>query len=70
MVAGMRGAPWAGVRTPTLVADGGASPTTMRTAADALAALLDDAHRVTLAGQEHAVEPKVIAPVLIEFYTG
>ncbi|HEY7175375.1 MAG TPA: alpha/beta hydrolase [Micromonosporaceae bacterium] len=61
---------WAAVRIPVFVADGGASPTTMRTAADALAALLPDTRRVTLANQDHAVEPEVIAPLLAEFYAG
>lgn len=59
---------WAGVDIPVLVVDGGASPPAMRMAADALADLLPDARRRTLAGQDHAVDPEVVAPVLAEFY--
>jgi pimeloyl-ACP methyl ester carboxylesterase len=60
---------WAAVRCPALVADGGASPESMRTAADALAALLPDARRVTIPDQDHGVAPEAIAPVLAEFYS-
>ena len=41
----------------------------MRTAADALAALLPDARRVTIPDQDHGVAPEAIAPVLAEFYS-
>jgi hypothetical protein len=42
----------------------------MRTAADALAALLPDARRVTIPGQDHGVAPEAIVPLLAEFYGG
>ena len=61
---------WAAVTCPALIADGGASPEAMRTAADALAALLPDPRRVTIPGQDHGVAPEAIAPVLAEFYGG
>jgi pimeloyl-ACP methyl ester carboxylesterase len=59
---------WAAVMCPALVVDGGASPESMRTAADALAALLPDGRRVTIPDQDHGVAPEVIAPVLAEFF--
>jgi pimeloyl-ACP methyl ester carboxylesterase len=61
---------WAAVTCPVLIADGGASPESMRTAADALAALLPDARRVTIPGQDHGVAPEAIVPLLAEFYRG
>jgi pimeloyl-ACP methyl ester carboxylesterase len=60
---------WASVKIPTLVADGGASGPAMHSAAQALADLLPDARRRTLDGQEHAVDPAILAPVLIDFFT-
>lgn len=59
---------WVKVSMPVLVADGGASDAWMHHGADALAAILPDASRLTLEGQTHAVDPKVLAPVLIEFF--
>ena len=60
---------WAKVAVPVLVADGGASPAWMRHTADAVAAVLPDARRSTLAGQQHAVAPEVLVPVLTDFFT-
>jgi pimeloyl-ACP methyl ester carboxylesterase len=59
---------WVKVTVPVLVADGGASDAWMHKAADALAKVLPHASRQTLAGQTHAVDPKVLAPVIIEFF--
>jgi pimeloyl-ACP methyl ester carboxylesterase len=59
--------PWASIATPTLVVDGGKSPASLRKAADALAAHMPDARRLTLPGQGHNVSMKVLAPVLEEF---
>jgi pimeloyl-ACP methyl ester carboxylesterase len=59
---------WASVKIPTLVADGGASGPAMHSAAQALADLLPDARRHTLVGEEHAVDPAILAPVLIDFF--
>jgi pimeloyl-ACP methyl ester carboxylesterase len=61
---------WAGVTCPALIVDGGASPDSMGTAADALAALLPSARRVTIPGQDHGVAPEAIVPPLVEFYRG
>jgi pimeloyl-ACP methyl ester carboxylesterase len=59
---------WVKVTLPVLVADGGASDAWVHHAADALATVLPDASRQTLAGQTHMVDPKVLAPVIIEFF--
>lgn len=59
---------WAAVTVPVLVVDGGASPPSMASAADALAGVLLSARRETLPDQQHEVDPKVLAPVLAEFF--
>ena len=56
------------VTVPTLVIDGGGSFGFMGPAADALVEALPDGHRRTLDGQEHNVDPAVLAPVLREFF--
>ncbi len=58
----------ADVTVPALVADGGASPEWLRSTAAVLADALPDARHHTLAGQTHAVDPEVLAPVLAEFF--
>lgn len=58
---------WAKVKVPVLVANGGASPSWMHDAAEALAGQLSDVRRVTLEDQTHAVDPKVLAPVIGDF---
>jgi alpha-beta hydrolase superfamily lysophospholipase len=63
-------AKWASITTPTLVASGSDTPQPyIRPAADALAALLPHARRHTVAGQDHAVAPDAIAPVLTDYFT-
>jgi len=59
---------WASVTVPTLVADGGKSPTWMRNGMRALAAVLPNAKYRTLEGQTHMLKPQAVAPVLIEFF--
>ncbi|MBK1785475.1 alpha/beta fold hydrolase [Prauserella cavernicola] len=61
---------WNGVTVPTLVADGGKSPTWMRNGVGALAGLLPNARYRTLPGQTHMIKEKVLAPVLAEFLDG
>ncbi len=61
---------WAHITIPTLIMDGGSSPTFMHAGADALARLLPNAQRRTLAGQGHGAADDVLAPVLIEFFKG
>src|SRR5947207_3743790 len=59
---------WVKVTLPVLVADGGASEAWVHHAADALAKVLPHASHQALAGQTHMVDPKVLAPVIIEFF--
>ena len=56
------------IRAPALVMSGGASPEAMQNAARELARSIPGAEIRTLPGQTHDVDPKVIAPVLIEFF--
>jgi alpha-beta hydrolase superfamily lysophospholipase len=60
----------ASVLQPTLVLDGGASWSFLRSAAAALAAALPNGRRRTLAGQSHDIDPAATAPVLAEFLAG
>ncbi len=50
--------------------DGGDSPTWMRNSVQAVADVLPNARHRTLAGQTHAVSPDVLAPILVEFFSG
>ena len=59
---------WSSVTMPTLVMDGEASPDWMRNGVRALARILPNAEHQTLAGQTHAVDPEVLAPVLEGFF--
>ena len=54
--------------TGTLVVDGGKSPAWMRHGMQALAEVLPNAKLRTLKGQTHMVQPKVLAPLLTEFF--
>ena len=54
--------------SPTLVIDGGTSPS-LSHSADAVADTLPNAQRCTIAGQPHNVDPQALAPVLVEFFT-
>jgi pimeloyl-ACP methyl ester carboxylesterase len=60
---------WAAVTMPTLVMDGGDSPVWMHHAAQAVADILPDARRLTLAGQTHSADPNTLAPVLVTFFS-
>ncbi|WP_163511337.1 alpha/beta fold hydrolase [Fodinicola acaciae] len=55
---------WSKVTVPALVMHGGASPDSMRTAAEALTALLPAARHEVLAGQQHDVATDVLVPAL------
>jgi pimeloyl-ACP methyl ester carboxylesterase len=63
----LAGGRWDTVLVPTLVADGDASFPNMRGAADALAHVLPDASRQTLAGQDHGPAPELLAPLIAGF---
>jgi pimeloyl-ACP methyl ester carboxylesterase len=58
---------WSRVTMPTLVIDGGTTPW-LSDGADALAAVLPNARRRTLTGQQHDIDPAALAPVLSEFF--
>jgi pimeloyl-ACP methyl ester carboxylesterase len=62
------GTRWATVTAPTLVIAGGASPSWIHNAAQALADILDDVQRWTLDGQTHDVAPEALAPALTKFF--
>ena len=55
---------------PALVTDGGNSPTWMQNTTRALAGLLPNARHRSFEGQNHAVDPQQIAPVLTAFFAG
>lgn len=60
------------IRATTLVMDGGASLKTMpfmRPTADKLAMAIPDAQRRTIEGQAHDVDSKVLAPILVKFFS-
>lgn len=56
------------IKAPTLVMDGGKSPTWMRHAMQALAQTLPNASYRTLPEQTHMVKAEALAPVLVEFF--
>lgn len=58
----------AAVTTPTAVIAGGATWEWMRTTAQALAAAMPHAEYRVLDGQEHNVDPAVLAPALANFF--
>ena len=62
-------ADWAALTMPTLVMDGGKSPTYMRNAQKHWADILPDARYKTLDGQTHNVKTEAIAPVLAQFFS-
>lgn len=59
---------WASVTSPTLVLTGGNSETFFHTGAKALVGSLANAKHHILEGQDHAVSPAALAPVLVEFF--
>jgi pimeloyl-ACP methyl ester carboxylesterase len=62
----------ASVKVPVLVMDGGANLTIMpfmHATASALAQAIPRAQQRTLEGQTHDVNPEVLAPVLVEFFS-
>ena len=59
---------WASFAAPTLVIVGGNSEPFFHDGAQALVNDMSNAQRRTLEGQDHAVSPAALAPVLIEFF--
>ncbi len=60
---------WASATSPALVMTGGKSEPFFHHAAEALVDLLPTARHRILEGQNHAVAPEAIAPILVEFFT-
>jgi pimeloyl-ACP methyl ester carboxylesterase len=58
----------AGIRVPTLVLAGGASPDWARNTVDAVAATIPGGQRASLDGQTHGAADDVLAPVLVQFF--
>jgi hypothetical protein len=61
-------AEFASAKLPILVLDGEKSDAGLRKAAAELAAVLPDARRQTLEGQDYNVSMKVMAPVVRDFF--
>jgi len=59
---------WPAATLPTLVANGGKSPTYLRNSAAAVAAVLPNATHRTVPGQTHLVKATALAPVLRDFF--
>ena len=57
------------IKVPTLIMHGGAGTIHMRDTAHAISKYIPNMQIRTLAGQTHGVSPKVLAPVLIEFFS-
>ena len=58
---------WAAVDVPVLVMHGDATPPYLKTGAEAVAAHLPTARLLPVTGENHNVEPLVLAPVLRSF---
>lgn len=56
------------IKADPLVIDGGASPSWMHTAADALGENIPGAKRKTIPGQDHTIGADALAPDLIQFF--
>jgi pimeloyl-ACP methyl ester carboxylesterase len=61
---------WSALDVETLVIDGAKSPEWMRNGNRALADAIPGSRHRRLDGQTHMVKPKVLAPVLADFYAG
>jgi pimeloyl-ACP methyl ester carboxylesterase len=61
---------WATNTAPTLVITGGNSEAFFHNGAKALVNILPNAQYRVLEGQDHAVAPSALAPMLIEFFAG
>jgi pimeloyl-ACP methyl ester carboxylesterase len=59
---------WQGLETPVLILDGDASFPFMRAGADWVASGIPNVTRMTLAGQSHDFDPKVVGPEVARFF--
>jgi pimeloyl-ACP methyl ester carboxylesterase len=57
------------IEVPTLALDGGASPDWARHSVREVAAVIPGARHITLEGQTHGADVKVLAPTLEEFFS-
>jgi pimeloyl-ACP methyl ester carboxylesterase len=57
------------ITAPTLVIGGEKSPEKLRKAVDTVVAAVPGSQRRLLAGQDHNIDMKVLAPVLVEFFS-
>jgi pimeloyl-ACP methyl ester carboxylesterase len=64
------GSRWSAVTVPVLAIGGGKSPQWMKDGARAVTTVVPQAEYRTLAGQTHMVKPKVLAPLLAEYFAG
>ena len=58
----------AGITIPTLIMHGGAGTPSMGNAAEAISKAMPNAQLRSLAGETHGVRPKVLGPILTEFF--
>jgi pimeloyl-ACP methyl ester carboxylesterase len=61
---------WASIAVPAIVICGGKSPKWLQNGMKELAQVIPHAEHRTLLGQTHMVKANVLAPVLIEFFSG
>ncbi len=59
----------ASVTIPTIVIDGGESEPFFYAAAQALVAAMPNAQHISLDGQPHNVDPNLLAPVMVKFFS-
>ena len=60
---------WTQVKVPVLAMAGGKSPEWMRNGSEQLVEVLADARHRVLDGQTHMLKAKVVAPVLVDFFS-
>jgi pimeloyl-ACP methyl ester carboxylesterase len=60
----------ASITTPTLAMNGEKTQTRLQHAVQAVAKVLPNVKHLTLKGQTHNVNPRVLTPVLVEFFAG
>ncbi|MDY7228799.1 alpha/beta fold hydrolase [Hyalangium rubrum] len=60
---------FASIKVPSLVMYGGKTDAKLKMAAEAIADIVPGARRRTLDGQTHNVNPKVLTPAVVEYFT-
>jgi len=59
----------ASIKVPSLVMHGGKTDAKLKKAAETVASIVPQARHRTLDGQTHNVDPKVLTPAVVEFFT-